>query len=562
MSVVASFFVRIAFAIALVCAVPLQAQEAGNTVPVSDSPSAVQTSSGEAGGTGESATAQDPGSQNDSEQPNMAAEPNTQGASTQNDATYYSKDANICLNKDAKKCEMAPQGDCNTRISTPGFSIDWRISTASCPGTTPSNRMLRATFGDGSSICVFIDNYSNLTKAEEFFVPVRTRTEWDKFAQSTKVRANRDPLDNTKPMVLVYGCPQGEGEITCEDGRKVTIPITENGRDQARATFTRDIDGVKYSGQFQCSSSFSCADWTLVPGTAKCGADTSSVSIGSTSCPAVNGDVHADVAMLFDASQSMDEEILQARDDTKRLIATIGSPQQDLNLSLTRFGGRKAGDNANYTVDQYCRNVEQLAGPGRISADQAYVSLNNFSAEGLTPMALAMQQAADKNLTNTGRQRYLILLSDGEETCMDDATPTINALKAKGIKLLGIRYKTAQAEDPGSLYGKSNFDKFDFYRDVVIADGNTSQNDDLYNALVETFGIITKPACELKASVYKQGDRTTPVATITGAQSVSLPNGTYDVVFTLCSGQTETRTVTLKGTDQKLDSSLTCPANR
>lgn len=488
-------------------------------------------------------------------QVNLAAEPN--------DPTYYAKDANICINKDPKKCEMPPQGDCNRRISIPGFSIDWRVSTASCPGTTPSNRMVRATFGDGSSICVFIDNYSNLTKAEEYFVPLRTRGEWDKFAQSSKVRSNRDTLDNTKPMVLVYGCPQGEGEITCDDGRKVSIPITENGRDNSRATFEREIDGVKYSGQFQCASSYSCADWTLVPGTSKCGADNSLVSLGAgLTCPAVNGDVHADVAMLFDASQSMDEEILQARDDTKRLISTIISPEEDLNISLTRFGGRKAGDNANYTIDQYCRNVEQLAGPGRISADQAYVSLNNFTAEGLTPMVLALEQTAARNLKNTSRQRYIILLSDGQETCVDDALPTINKLKASGIKLLGIRYKTGEGEDPGSLYGKSNFDKFDFYRDVVIADGNTSQNDDLYNALVETFNVITKPACELKATLYKKGDRSTPVATLTGSESIKLANGSYDVVFTLCTGQSETRSFTLSGADQKLESSLTCPANR
>ncbi len=127
------------------------------------------------------------------------------------------------------------------------------------------------------------------------------------------------------------------------------------------------------------------------------------------------------VAIILDASNSMNAMFdtrtrLDAAKDA--LVGLFDVLPEGLTVRLSVYGHRigKADQVAS------CQDIELLFGPARFDAAAASdmdTSLAQIEAQGLTPMAYAIQRAAT-DLEGLEGDSIIILLSDGEETCDGD----------------------------------------------------------------------------------------------------------------------------------------------
>ncbi|MBN1859090.1 VWA domain-containing protein [Candidatus Bipolaricaulota bacterium] len=127
------------------------------------------------------------------------------------------------------------------------------------------------------------------------------------------------------------------------------------------------------------------------------------------------------VAIILDASNSMNAMFdsrtrLDAAKDA--LVGLFDVLPEGLTVRLSVYGHRVA------KADQVasCQDIELLFGPATFndaSASEMVTSLSRIQAQGLTPMAYAIQRAA-ADLEGLEGKSIIVLLSDGEETCDGD----------------------------------------------------------------------------------------------------------------------------------------------
>jgi len=127
------------------------------------------------------------------------------------------------------------------------------------------------------------------------------------------------------------------------------------------------------------------------------------------------------VAIILDASNSMNAVFdtrtrLDAAKDA--LVGLFDVLPEGLTVRLSVYGHRVA------KADQAasCQDIELLFGPASFdaaAAAQMEAELGRIQAQGLTPMAYAIQRAAT-DLEGLEGESIIVLLSDGEETCDGD----------------------------------------------------------------------------------------------------------------------------------------------
>ncbi len=127
------------------------------------------------------------------------------------------------------------------------------------------------------------------------------------------------------------------------------------------------------------------------------------------------------VAIILDASNSMNAMFdartrLDAAKDA--LVGLFDVLPEGLIVRLSVYGHRvtKADQVAS------CQDIELLFGPAAFdaaSSSEMEASLGQIQAQGLTPMAYAIQRAAT-DLEGLEGESIIVLLSDGEETCDGD----------------------------------------------------------------------------------------------------------------------------------------------
>jgi hypothetical protein len=138
------------------------------------------------------------------------------------------------------------------------------------------------------------------------------------------------------------------------------------------------------------------------------------------------------IAMVMDASGSMNARLPNGEtriDVAKRAIkgvATLVPPQAQLSLRL--YGAQSASSQKN------CQdtNLAVPSGPAGAAGGPISKSIDALKAQGYTPIAYSLGQV-ERDFPADAKERVVVLVSDGKETCQGDPVLAARALATKGI---------------------------------------------------------------------------------------------------------------------------------
>lgn len=140
------------------------------------------------------------------------------------------------------------------------------------------------------------------------------------------------------------------------------------------------------------------------------------------------------VVLVLDASGSMnlpDPSGATKLEAAKAALTTaIGSLPENAEVGLRVYGATVPGD---VPTPEACADTQLVHPISPLDAAGLTDAINSFEAVGETPISYALEQAA-ADLGDEGK-RHIILVSDGEETCVPDPCPVIEQLMDSGIEL-------------------------------------------------------------------------------------------------------------------------------
>ena len=320
-----------------------------------------------------------------------------------------------------------------------------------------------------------------------------------------------------------------------------------------------------------------------------------SLSLSPKSCRQRNSG--ADVAFILDASMSMAAEISMAKGGLKRLIATTILPSDNIRMSIVAAGGvnraledhpdRLKGHQADAIrhpdilalgggLDAGCNFWRSQSRPfpygvgnknyghllpmtdlnGGESADRIHDLIDGLGLYVSTPLSKAMMFSHREDLDNHNRRRFMVVLSDGQDTCRDTRDQAIQALRADGVQLFGIRY----LDDRQDISGATFFDDFNLVDEVNAKQGSADTIEaDFVRKLRVMFGRIKEQRqCAVKAQIFRSTSLDHPVARIDSGDIASLPRGNYQIVLDLCD-QTQVLQDFELADDHTITTTLDCP---
>ena len=136
------------------------------------------------------------------------------------------------------------------------------------------------------------------------------------------------------------------------------------------------------------------------------------------------------ILLAFDASGSMAADDgagtpkIQAAQDAA--VDLLGSLPPSTQVGLRVFGGTKPSR----PIGPACRDSSLVLPIGPLDRSQAEQQIRSFKAKGRTPIAYALERAAE-DLGTTG-PRTIILVSDGKDTCQPPSPCTVAERIARG----------------------------------------------------------------------------------------------------------------------------------
>ena len=168
------------------------------------------------------------------------------------------------------------------------------------------------------------------------------------------------------------------------------------------------------------------------------------------------------ILLLLDASGSMNARLPNGETRiavAQRAIKGVASlvPAQT-PLSLRMYGAQSAAREKNCQDS----NLAVPFGPASTSGGAIALTVDGAKAQGYTPIAYSLGQAAN-DFPVEAKERVIVLISDGKETCQSDPVVAAKALAAKGITVhtVGFVVDTAargQLQAIARVTGGSYFD--------------------------------------------------------------------------------------------------------
>lgn len=138
------------------------------------------------------------------------------------------------------------------------------------------------------------------------------------------------------------------------------------------------------------------------------------------------------IELILDASGSMNAKLPNGEtriDVAKRAIKGVAGlvPAQS-QLSLRMYGAQSP------TSQKNCQDTHLAVpfGPANVSTGAINTSVDGAKAQGYTPIAHSLTQASN-DFSTDAKERVIVLVSDGKETCQGDPVVAAKALAAKGI---------------------------------------------------------------------------------------------------------------------------------
>jgi hypothetical protein len=138
------------------------------------------------------------------------------------------------------------------------------------------------------------------------------------------------------------------------------------------------------------------------------------------------------VLLILDASGSMNARLPNGESRiavAQRAIKGVaGFVPAQAQLSLRLYGAQSAASQKN------CRdtNLAVPFGPASASGGAITATVDGVKAQGYTPIAYSLEQATS-DFPADARERVIVLVSDGKETCQGDPVVAAKALAAKGV---------------------------------------------------------------------------------------------------------------------------------
>jgi hypothetical protein len=166
--------------------------------------------------------------------------------------------------------------------------------------------------------------------------------------------------------------------------------------------------------------------------------------------------------LILDASGSMNAKLPNG--ETRIAVAqraikgVAGFIPAQAQLSLRMYGAQSPARQKN------CQDTHLAVpfGPANASSSAITAAVDGVKAQGYTPIAHALEQAAN-DFPADAKERVIVLVSDGKETCQGDPVLAAKALAGKGITVhtVGFVVDTAargQLQNIARITGGSYFD--------------------------------------------------------------------------------------------------------
>ncbi len=156
--------------------------------------------------------------------------------------------------------------------------------------------------------------------------------------------------------------------------------------------------------------------------------------------------------IIIDSSGSMVQQVngKNKMEVAKESIVNLVNNINEIELGLRVFG-----------QDSGCADSELLVPVSQLNLGKITDQVSGFKPEGKTPMASALK--ASINDFPTGKEKAIILVSDGKETCEGNITEAANMLAAKRIKVYAVGFDIdaegkAQLEEIANTTGGKYFE--------------------------------------------------------------------------------------------------------
>lgn len=137
------------------------------------------------------------------------------------------------------------------------------------------------------------------------------------------------------------------------------------------------------------------------------------------------------ILVILDDSGSMAEKLSDgstkidvAKNDIQNLLTVVPI---DTNVSLMVYGSR--GSNSPNDKELSCSAIDILYPLGMANKDKITQSLATFTPTGWTPIAASFDKAREVFAGHEQEKNYILLASDGEETCGGDPLRSVTALR-------------------------------------------------------------------------------------------------------------------------------------
>jgi formylglycine-generating enzyme required for sulfatase activity len=111
------------------------------------------------------------------------------------------------------------------------------------------------------------------------------------------------------------------------------------------------------------------------------------------------------------------------------LTEHMRSFRPETNIGLRVYGHRLPYQQ----TDESCQDIELIAPPEKGQMERIASWLQDFTVQGMTPLAASLELAKDDFIYDASRINSIVMLSDGIETCGGDPCRLVEDLKAEGI---------------------------------------------------------------------------------------------------------------------------------
>lgn len=121
----------------------------------------------------------------------------------------------------------------------------------------------------------------------------------------------------------------------------------------------------------------------------------------------------------MEASLEKESKISVAKEVMTSIVNSLNSK---LEVGLVAYGHRRRGD---------CKDVEELVAVGPLKRELLIEKITSIRPTGMTPISLSLKMTAEK-IKSFNERTTVILISDGQETCMGDPCELVRDLKSEG----------------------------------------------------------------------------------------------------------------------------------